>query len=193
MGVMAGLVAGLPGDDLWSVGCLGTGAYGFWMFSTSILVLASEKRKTAVINAAVYVLSMFFVTAIFRHANAYLVSYATREAPYSLLYHLINPDALKWYLGYMFEGETIVAIIAAPILYFGRKDNIFGKVLRVLPLAYIVFEFVAFSVRVFTMHEMLVPALADLLCAVIYALFIKNSFISKSDINSKIKKKEKSK
>ena len=188
MGVMAGLTANLPGEDLWCFGYLGTAAYGFWMCSTSIIVLASDKRKTAVINTALYIISMFFVTAIFRSANSYLISYATREAPYSLFYHLFRPelDTLKWYLGYIFEGESILAIIASPILYFGRKDNLPGKILRILPLCYIVFEFAVFVIRIFSTHQMLDPAILDLLCAVVYILFIKNSF------TKKVKKGEKS-
>lgn len=180
MGVMAGLTASLPGNNLWSFGYLGTGAYGFWMCTTSIIVLASEKRKTAVINTALYVLSMFFVTAVFRCANAYLVSYATREAPCSLFSFLTGIEAFKWYLGYMFEGETILALIASPILYFGRKNNIPGKILRILPLCYLVFEFVVFFIQIFTLHQMLAPVILDLICIAAYLLFLKTGKIKEN-------------
>ena len=120
---------------------------------------------------------MFFVTAVFRCANAYLVSYATREAPYSLFHHLTKIEAFKWYLGYMFEGETILALIASPILYFGRKDNIIGKIFRILPLCYLVFEFIAFFIQIFTLHQMLAPVILDLLCIAAYLLFLKSGKI----------------
>lgn len=174
MGVMAGLTASLPGNDLWSLGYLGTGAYGFWMCTTSVIVLASEKRKTAVINTALYILPMFFVTAVFRCANAYLVSYTVREAPCSLFSFLTDIEAFKWYFGYMFEGETILALIASPILYFGRKDNIPGKIIRLLPLCYLVFEFIALFIQIFTLHKMLAPVILDFVCIAAYILFLRS-------------------
>ena len=176
MGVMAGLTANLPGDDLWSVGYLGTGAYGFWMCSTSIIVLSSDKRKTAVINTALYVISMFFITAVFRSAHSYLVSYAVREAPYSLFHHLFMDGAWKWYLGYIFEGETIFAIIASAILYFGRKENLPGKIIRYLPLCYLIFECCVFTIQIFTLKRMVIPVCVDLICITVYILFLKNNF-----------------
>lgn len=49
----------LPNNNLWSFSYWSSSTYGFWMFTTSLIVLLSEKRKTAIINASIYVFMIF--------------------------------------------------------------------------------------------------------------------------------------
>ena len=45
-----------PNNDLWAFSYWSSDTFGFWMFSTSLIVLLSEKRKTATINSTIYIL-----------------------------------------------------------------------------------------------------------------------------------------
>lgn len=176
MGVMSGLTARLSDDGLWAFGNIGTGTLGIWMFILSIIVLGSENRKTAVINTIIFIYSLFFVTAIFRLSDSYLISYATREAPCTLFEYLTNWDAINWYFGYASEIETLLAVIVSPILYFGRKNNWFGKIMRILPLCYLLLEFVSYFCRVILEHNQLFTTIVNFVLIIAYFFFIKDSF-----------------
>ena len=61
--VALGLLAGLtvvffievPDNSFWSFYYWSSSTFGFWMFSTSLIVLFSENRKCAAINAGIYI------------------------------------------------------------------------------------------------------------------------------------------
>ena len=67
-GIVAGLLVALfsrfPAQGLWNFALFSSGTLGFWMFSTSLIVLFSGKNFVAAINAALYVYFMFYVTGI---------------------------------------------------------------------------------------------------------------------------------
>ena len=61
----------LPNNNLWSFSYWSFGTYGFWMFTTSLIVLLSEKRKTAIINTSMYVFMIFLITTIYQSIKMY--------------------------------------------------------------------------------------------------------------------------
>lgn len=70
LSIMAGLSVVLfcefPDNELWAFSYWSSKTFGFWMFSTSLIVLLSEKRKTATINSTIYIFVMFLITTIYK-------------------------------------------------------------------------------------------------------------------------------
>ena len=64
-----------PNNDLWAFSYWSSETFGFWMFSTSLIVLLSEKRKTATTNSTIYIFVMFLITTIYKSFRLYLNGY----------------------------------------------------------------------------------------------------------------------
>ncbi len=62
-GILGGLLVAFfsefPSDGLWAAAYWSTSVYGFWIFTTSLLVLWSEKRHVACIGSGLYIFFMF--------------------------------------------------------------------------------------------------------------------------------------
>ena len=80
LGLLAGgLVAGFsrfPFDTLWSFSSFSSATIGFWMFTTSLIVVTSESPRTAGINAGIYVGVKFVVTDLHKTARLFQAGYA---------------------------------------------------------------------------------------------------------------------
>ena len=70
LGIAAGLLVALflwlPDNELWDFSYFSSDTYGFWLFTTAIIVLFSEKRFVAAINAGLYVFFLFLITTAFQ-------------------------------------------------------------------------------------------------------------------------------
>ena len=75
LGILAGLSVvlfiELPDNSLWSFYYWSSSTFGFWMFSTSLIVLFSENRKCAAFNAGIYIFLMFFITPAHQSLQIY--------------------------------------------------------------------------------------------------------------------------
>lgn len=77
--VILGILAGfsvvffceLPDNSLWAFYYWSSNTFGFWMFSASLIVLFSEKRKCAAINAGIYIFLMFLITTAYKSFRLY--------------------------------------------------------------------------------------------------------------------------
>ena len=78
LGIAAGLLTAsflwLPDSTLWDFSYFSSDAYGFWMLTTAIIVLFSEKRYVAAINAGVYVFFLFLITTVFQSLKMFCSS-----------------------------------------------------------------------------------------------------------------------
>ena len=175
IGILAGLLVVMcfliPNNELWAFSYWSTETFGFWMFSTSLMVLLSEKRKTAIINAFMYVFIMFLITTIYQSYKMYFNFYTPFDSKRELLISSIN----GWLL-YSIIPSLICGILGA-ILWSGRKNKIYSKLFCALPVVFILIEMIILFISVFTNHTKLFSAITDLIWLILYIVFlIKNVF-----------------
>ena len=170
----------LPNNNLWSFSYWSSSTYGFWMFTTSLIVLLSEKRKTAIINASMYVFMIFLITTIYQSIKMYFNSYTLFDSLMEIPINSIN----GWLL-YSIIPVVICGALGA-ILYSGRKDKIYSKILCIMPAIFILIETTILFISVFTKQMKLFSAITDLISLILYIIFLMrcvfNKNIKKEDI-----------
>ena len=164
----------LPNNNLWSFSYWGSSTYGFWMFTTSLIVLLSEKRKTAIINASIYVFMIFLITTIYQSIKMYFYSYTPFDSLMEIPINSIN----GWLL-YSIIPAVICGVLGA-ILYSGRKDKIYSKVLCVMPAIFILIETIILFISVFTKQMKLFSAITDLISLILYIIFLMRCVFNKN-------------
>ncbi len=155
------------------------------MFSVATIVLLSEKKLPASLNSGIYVLLMFFVTGVYKAVRNYMVNSLIFESQaehlamygYSNIGQWILQCALDAFL-YGLEPALVCALLAF-VLHFGRKPNVFGKILMILPAVYILVETVIMYVLLFSTGTMLFMAIVDTLCLAGYILIFGKYIIKK--------------
>ena len=163
-GALVGFFEQYSHDDLWAFALFGSMTLGFWMCTTSLIVLFSEKFYTGGINAFLYVFFMFYVTGIFKRlAN-------------------VHKGFLDWdgfWRGFISWGEyayaglwAAVCFILGMILWFGRKKNVVFVILRFLPALYILTEAVLLWSSVISRRTGLFMAIVDTVCLILYIYII---------------------
>lgn len=168
-GALVGLFLEFPRDNLWNFYDWSAKNFGFWMFSTSLLVLTSEKRKTAAFNSALYIFVMFLLTTV--HQTLRL--YEAGNAPFSSLSAFVSAHLSGWLL-YSVPSALLCGVCGA-VLWSGRKNHRFGKLLRTLPAVFLFLETLLRFFRVFTAHTELFSAVTDLLCLFAYCKILKKA------------------
>jgi len=179
---LLGIVAGLsviffyeiPDNNLWAFSYWSSKTFGFWMFSTSLIVLLSEKRKAAFINSTIYIFVMFFVTTI----HMTFRSYWSGHTPFNSLNELLLGHIYGWIL-YSLPIAVICGVLGA-ILWSGRKNNTFGKILCVLPEIFILIETISLFFAVFINHTKLFSAITDFIWFILYLMFLRSEVLNNS-------------
>jgi len=156
----------LPNNNLWSFSYWSSSTYGFWMFTTSLIVLLSEKRKTAIINASIYVFMIFLITTIYQSIKMYFYSYTPFDSLMEIPINSIN----GWLL-YSIIPAVICGVLGA-ILYSGREDKIYGKILCIMPAIFILIETIILFISVFTKQMKLFSSITDLISLILYIIFL---------------------
>lgn len=168
LGLLAGLsvvfFVELPDDSFWSFYYWSSSTFGFWMFSTSLIVLFSENRKCAAINAGIYIFLMFLVTTV--HQSLQL--YRSGATQFQSLSELMLNHIGGWLL-YSVPPALVCAVLGI-ILWSGRKNTIWGKLLRAMPAVFLFAETVILFYSVFAHHTRFFPALSDLGCFLAYLI-----------------------
>lgn len=99
----AGIIGGLlvafffefPSDGLWAAAYWSTSVYGFWIFTTSLLVLWSEKRHVACIGSGLYIFFMFLVTTVYMSLRLFYRGSTPYETLFGMALHSIS--GWLWY------------------------------------------------------------------------------------------------
>lgn len=175
-GILAGfavvLLCELPNNDLWDFYYWSSGTFGFWMWSASLIVLYSEKRKCAAINAGIYIFLMFFITTAYKSIRLYLDG---RTPFHSLLD--VSANSFSGWLLYSIPAALLCAALGF-ILWSGRKNTFLGKTLKVLPAVFILTETIYLFYSVFAHQTKLFSALTNLLCLTVYLGIMKKAAIT---------------
>lgn len=169
-GILGGLlivfIFEFPSDGLWAAAYWSTSVYGFWIFTTSLLVLWSEKRHVACIGSGLYIFFMFLVTTVYMSLRLFYRG----STPYETLFGMALHSISGW-LWYSIPPALFGAGFAA-VLWGGRKAGTVGTVLRCLPFVFLCLETGWLFFYVFTQNTRLFPALTDLLCTAGYFVLI---------------------
>ena len=165
-GLLVAFIFEFPSDGLWAAAYWSTSVYGFWIFTTSLLVLWSEKRQVACVGSGLYIFFMFLVTTVYMSLRLFYRG----STPYKTLFDMILRSFSGW-LWYSIPPALLCAGLAA-VLWEGRKAGTIGAVLRWLPLVFLSFETVFLFFYVFTQNTRLFPAITDLLCTAGYFILI---------------------
>ena len=169
-GILGGLLVAyifeFPSDGLWAAAYWSTSVYGFWIFTTSLLVLWSEKRQVACVGSGLYIFFMFLVTTVYMSLRLFCRGSTQYETLFDMILHSIS----GW-LWYSIPPALLSAGLAA-VLWGGRKAGIVGTVLRWLPFVFLCLETGWLFFYVFVHSTRLFPALTDLLCTAGYFVLI---------------------
>ena len=169
-GILGGLLVAFfsefPSDGLWAAAYWSTSVYGFWIFTTSLLVLWSNKRYVACIGSGLYIFFMFFVTTVYMSLRLFCRGGTPYETFFDMALHSIS----GW-LWYSIPPALLSAGLAA-VLWRGRKAGTIDAVLRWLPFVFLCLETGWLFFYVFTQNTRLFPALTDLLCTAGYFVLI---------------------
>ena len=165
-GVLAGMLVvlfcELPGGSLWAFYYWSSRTYGFWMFSASLIVLYSEKRLTAGINAAIYIFLMFLETTIYMSLRIYRLG----VTPFRTFAEAAL-DSIPGWLGYSVPPAVLCGVLGA-VLWSGRGEGTLARVLRTLPAVFLFAETAVLAVFVITERTRLFSAVTDLALLIIY-------------------------
>ena len=165
-GILVAFIFEFPSDGLWAAAYWSTSVYGFWIFTTSLLVLWSNKRYAACIGSGLYIFFMFLVTTVYMSLRLFYRG----SIPYETLFDMILHSISGW-LRYSIPPALLCAGLAA-VLWEGRKSGTIGAVLRWLPFVFLCFETGWLFFYVFAQSTRLFPALTDLLCTAGYFILI---------------------
>lgn len=170
LGLLAGLSVvffiELPDDSFWSFYYWSSSTFGFWMFSTSLIVLFSENRKCAAINAGIYIFLMFLITTVHQSLQLYRSGATQLQSLSELMLNHIG----GWLL-YSVPPALVCAALGI-VLWSGRKNTIWGKLLRAMPAVFLFAEMSILFYSVFARHTRLFSALSDLGCLLAYIIII---------------------
>ena len=173
IGIIAGLSVvlflELPNNDLWTFSYWSSKTFGFWIFSASLIVLLSEKRKVAIINSAMYIFIMFLMSAIYMTFCLYWKGYS----PFNSLMEVSLNNIYGWLI-YSLPSAIICGVLGA-ILWDGRKNNIHGRILCILPAIFILIEVSFLFYNVIIEHTKLFSAITDLICFILYIKFLRKN------------------
>ena len=98
-GILGGLLVAFfsefPSDGLWAAAYWSTSVYGFWIFTTSLLVLWSEKRHVACIGSGLYIFFMFLVTTVYMSLRIFYRGGTPYETLFDMTLHSFS--GWLWY------------------------------------------------------------------------------------------------
>ncbi len=170
-GMLVALFLWLPDNSLWDFSYFNSDTFGFWMFTTAIVVLFSAKRHIAAINAGVYVFFLFLITTAFQSLRLF---YTGSHTPYATVGEMVVESTGGW-LCYSIAPAIICAMLGF-ILWGARKNTAFGRLLLFAPAVFLVMETCYLLFYVFAYQTKLFSALSDIACIGVYCLIIKRFF-----------------
>lgn len=160
VGILIGCVCRLadyfPADTLWSFSSIQT-LFGFWIITNTVVVLLSSSNICAGISSFLY---MFGMTLSFYGLQAIL--------------GMFIPSFSGGFRFSLFVTYSILSIpcgIAAFILYYWNRKNIFNSILYSLPIGALNSESAAVFVYLLEHHKFLFQLLMDIIGAIVF-LFI---------------------
>ena len=120
VGIITRLSDYLPYDTLWSFSSIAS-AFGFWIVTTTCIILFSSSNKNASINVLLYLSTM--------NVTFYILQYVL-----GVFIERFCIEHVNWSLLLLYEGVAIVAAGVSYILYFWNRNTVYSNILYGLPL-----------------------------------------------------------
>lgn len=178
LGIFAGMLVALflwlPKNSLWDFSYFSSDTYGFWMFTTALIVLFSAKRHIAAINAGVYVFFLFLITTVFQSLRLFHTGSYT---PFANVGEMAAESMIGWFW-YSIVPAIICAVLGL-LLWSARKNTKIGNLFLFAPLAFLAVETGYLLFCVFVYQTKLFSALTDIACIGGYCLIIKRFLTTK--------------
>ncbi len=159
VGILIGCICRLadffPADTLWSFSSIQT-LVGFWIITNTIIVMLSTSNICAGISSFLY---MFGMTLSFYGLQAIL--------------GMFIPLFWGGFRRSLFVMYTVLSIpcgVAAFILYYWNRDNIFNSVLYSFPVGALASEAIAIFIYLLKYHTFLFQLLMDIAGTIIFFL-----------------------
>lgn len=157
IGILVGCICRLTdyfsADTLWSFSSIQT-LLGFWIITNTIIVLVSTSNICAGISSFLY---MFGMTLSFYGLQAILGMFIP-----------LFSGGFRFSLFVLFTVLSIPCAIAAFILYYWNRDNLFNSVLYSLPIGALVSEVIAVSMYFLEYHTFLFQLLMDSIGIIVF-------------------------
>lgn len=158
-GILIGCICRLldyfPADTLWSFSSIQT-LLGFWIITNTIIVLLSSSNICAGLSSFLY---MFGMTLSFYGLQAILGMFIP-----------LFSGGFRFSLFVLFTVLSIPCAIAAFVLYYWNKDNIFNSILYSLPIGALIAETIAISVYLSKYHTFLFQLLMNCVGIVVFGI-----------------------
>ena len=159
IGILIGCICRLldyfPADTLWSLSSIQT-LLGFWIITNTIIVLLSSSNVCAGISSFLY---MFGMTLSFYGLQAILGIFIP-----------LYSGGFRTSLFVLFTILSIPCGVAAFILYYWNKDNVFNSVLYSLPIGALAAETIAISVYLSKYHTFLLQLLMNSVGIIVFGI-----------------------
>lgn len=159
IGILIGCICRLldyfPADTLWSFSSIQT-LLGFWIITNTIIVLLSSSNICAGISSFLY---MFGMTLSFYGLQAILGIFIP-----------LYSGGFRTSLFVLFTILSIPCGVAAFILYYWNKDNVFNSVLYSLPIGALVAETIAISIYLSKYHTFLLQLLMNSVGIIVFGI-----------------------
>lgn len=159
IGILVGCICRLldycPSDSLWGFSSIQT-LLGFWIITNTIIVLFSTSNKCAGISSFSY---MFGMTLSFYGLQAILGMFIP-----------LFSGGFRTSLFVLFTLLSIPCAIAAFILYYWNKDNVFSSLLYSLPVGALVAESVAIFYYLLQNNTFLFQLIMDIVGVIVFGI-----------------------
>lgn len=84
----------------------------------------------------------------------------------------MSVNSIFGWLLYSIPAALSCAVLAL-VLWSGREKNYWGKILKIMPVIFILFETILLFYQVFTEHTKLFSAITDMVCLIMYVLSLR--------------------
>ena len=159
IGILVGCICRLldyfPADTLWSFSSIQT-LLGFWIITNTIIVLLSTSNICAGISSFLYMFGMTF-------------SFYALQAILGMFIPLFS-GAFRFSLFVLFTVLSIFCALAAFILYYWNREDIFSSVLYSLPVGALAAETIVIFIYFLEHHTFLFQFLMDIIGAVLFGI-----------------------
>ncbi|MDR7073560.1 magnesium-transporting ATPase (P-type) [Fictibacillus barbaricus] len=157
LGILAGIITRLsdffPNDNLWNFSSIAT-LFGFWIFTTTLVIYFSSSNKNAAINVILYLFSMNFSFYFLLYLLGYFIP-------------RFYTEGFQWNLFMLYNIVVLVGGIIAYILHFWNKPNKLNSLLYALPVSGLVAETIGVGIYFYKNDTFLFQLIFDFLSLII--------------------------
>ncbi len=163
IGIVTELVNLLPNNDGLGLSSI-AGTFGFWIFTTTLVIYLSCSNKNAMMNTFLYLASMCCSFYLLQGGIKFFTPNVTVDG------------LIEWSHLFFWIMISIVCGIVAYILYYWNQNNLFSNILYALPVAGMLIDTVNNCLKFYYSHTQFFGVILDVIFLMImFCLFLKKS------------------